>query len=65
MFLKLTVYNSKKPVLVAIDNIAMIQTADDGALIGTKHGSSVQVRQNVDHITRMLDKAGAKCIAGL
>lgn len=65
MFLKLTSYNSKKPLLVAVDNIAMIQAADEGSLVGTKYGSSVQVRQAVHQIEQMLAKVGMKCIGGL
>ena len=64
MFLKLTIYNSKKPVLVAVDNISTIQSADEGALVGTKYGSSIQVRQAVHQIEAMLKNAGIKCIAG-
>ena len=61
MFIKLTVQNSKKAVLVAMDNIAMIQPAEGGSLIATKHGSSVAVNQPV-HMIEALLKGAKLCI---
>lgn len=65
MFLKLTSFNNKKPVLVPVDNIAMILPLEEGSFISTKWGSSVQVRQALHQIEGMLNKAGTKCIGGL
>ena len=65
MFLKLTSFNNKKPVLVPVDNIAMILPLEEGSFISTKWGSSIQVRQAIHQIEAMLKKGGAQCIGGL
>lgn len=62
MFIKLTLMGTRTLIVLAVDNIAAFQSAENGALVTTKVGSSYQVNQPVHMIANVLDKAGLLCL---